>query len=60
MEASMGTQPSLVKPWGRRAAHARSRIVFFLLRRALRRMAVRAGKLAGKRTSVAALAVHRS
>lgn len=34
----MGTQPSLMKPSGRRAARARSRIVFFLLRRALRRL----------------------
>ena len=42
----------------RRAARLRSRIVFFLLRRALRRMGVRGGLPARTRTSIAALAVH--
>jgi len=42
----------------RRAARLRSRIVFFLLRRALRRMGVRTGQSA--RASIAALAVHHS
>lgn len=33
----MGPQPSSIRPAGRRAARARSRVVFFLVRRALRR-----------------------
>ena len=56
----MGRQPSLMKPSGRRAARVRSRIVFFLLRRMLRRMGLRAGKPARTRAGIAALAVHHS
>jgi hypothetical protein len=52
------SQPST--GFSRRAARLRSRIVFFLLRRALRRMGVRGGLPARTRTSLAALAVHHS
>jgi hypothetical protein len=37
MEANMRPQPSSIHPPRRRAARARTRIVFFLVRRALRR-----------------------
>jgi hypothetical protein len=56
----MASHPRPGSTSSRRAARLRSRIVFFLLRRALRRMGVRAGKPAGARTSIAALAVHHS
>jgi hypothetical protein len=61
MEANMGPQPSTMKPSSRRAVRARSRIVFFLLRRVLRRLANRAGRPAGQgRRGIAALAAHHS
>jgi hypothetical protein len=59
-EPDMTSHPKPASGSSRRAARARSRIVFFLLHRALRRMGVRAGKLRGARTSIAALAAHHS
>jgi hypothetical protein len=55
----MGPQPSSLKPSSRRAARARSRIVFFLLRRALRRLAARSRPAVPRRTGAIATLVAR-
>jgi hypothetical protein len=58
----MKTESAFLSISRKRATRARSRIVFFLLRRVLRRMTARPGRPAGRRrrAGIAALAVRHS
>jgi hypothetical protein len=59
-EPAMAPHPKPSIGSSRRAVRMRSRIVFFLLRRALRRMGVRASRPAGGRGSIDTLVAQNS